>query len=314
MEGPSTNHQEAKKRAGRIVPYVVLWLLLLGGVGCAIWFDIIKSPGQEKIAQDVDKNIETSCGKLLSRVQSDCQARIAQSPLDSSKDSATWCKDLLSDVQSDCQNQVRSATVFAVQSFDERFKLRQRLWLILLALLIGILPLWAAARKLRTASEKTRPLWLVITCVVILLLVLGVISIVVWNKSDAKIAYIPVPVLEWGFAGGMLAVIHHLASGDYSSVRRLYPWVVARPVIGFFMGGVVYAIATAGLVLTNINASENPGMHQVQLTTNLWLNALAFVAAYNDKFSEAVIGRFTSGLLQHREKKSDAKEGNEDNR
>lgn len=309
MEVPSTNRQEPKKHPWRTILYVVLWVALFGGVGYAIWIDIIKSPDQENIAQD--KNIETSCGNLLSKVQLDCQAKIAQFSLDSSKDHATICKDLLSNIQSTCQADLTSAVVIIRQSLNEHFnEVRKRVWLGLLSLLFGILPLWAAARKLGTPSEKNRSLWLVISCVVILLLVLGIISISVWNRPDPRIAYVPVPILEWGFAGGMIAVIHHLASGDYSSIRRLYPWVVARPVIGLFMGGVVYAIATAGLVLMGPGNLE---VDQWQLPSNLWLNALAFVAAYNDKFSEAVIGRFTSGLLQPHEKKSDAKEGREDN-
>jgi hypothetical protein len=133
-----------------------------------------------------------------------------------------------------------------------------------------------------------------------LLLVLVVISIAIWDKPDFYIAYVPVPILEWGFAGGMLAVINRLASGRYSSVRRLYPWVVARPIIGLFMGGVIYFIALAGAILTKAPLTSGG-----QLPQNLWLNAVAFIAAFNDRFTEAVIGRITSMFVPQSEEKTD---------
>ena len=135
---------------------------------------------------------------------------------------------------------------------------------------------------------------MIICCVVILLLVLVVVSIAIWNGPDYNIAYVPVPILEWGFAGGMVAVIHRLAYGRYSSLRKLYLWVIARPVIGFFMSGVIYFIALAAAKVANY-----------QLTTEtqyLWLNAVAFIAAFNDKFADAVIGRFTLKFVPAKEK------------
>jgi hypothetical protein len=275
MEVQSTNPQESKKLDFRIIIYLVVWLLLFAAVSTAIWFDIIRQPiDKSRIDQIMacNKYIETLCGNLPSDAQSNCQEKI---------------KTAIQNV--------------AVQSWYDQ---RKRLWLILLSLVIGVPLLWAAVRAFTTTSEERKPLWIVICYVIILLLVLVVVSIAVWNRPDFFIAYAPVPILEWGFAGGMLAVIHRLASGRYSSVNGLYPWIVARPIIGLFMGGVIYFIALAGGILTNA-----PLTSEGQLPKNLWLNAVAFIAAFNDRFTEAIIGRVTSMFVPQSEEKNYDKEG-----
>lgn len=280
MEAPSTNPPEPKKLAlrWRTFLYGLVWFLLFAAVSTMIWRDIINppSPNEEKIAKVVKNNMNIE----------------------------TWCKNQ-SD-PSDCQAKIRDAIAVATkQALDDQ---RKRLWLILLSLIIGVPFLGVAARTFITTSEERKPLWIVICYIVILLLVLVVISIAIWNRPDFFIAYVPVPILEWGFAGGMLAVIHRLASGRYSSVNRLYTWIVARPIIGLFMGGVIYFIALAGGILTHAPLKDG------QLPDNLWLNAIAFIAAFNDRFAEAVIGRITSRFVRQPEEKTAAKEDSEDNR
>lgn len=280
MEIQSTILQEPKKFVWRSVIYLIVWLLLFAAVSTAIWFDIIRQP--------IDR-------KLIDQTMA------------SNKDIETLCANLPPDVQSNCQEKIRAAIQnVAVQSLYDQ---RKRLWLILLSLVIGVPLLWAAARMFTTTSEEHKPLWIVICYVIILLLVLVVVSIVIWNRPDFFIAYAPVPILEWGFAGGMLAVIHRLASGRYLSVNRLYPWIVARPIIGMFMGGVIYFIALAGGILTNA-----PLTSEGQLPRNLWLNAVAFIAAFNDRFAEAIIGRVTSMFVPQSEGKNKDKEGSSEER
>jgi len=270
------------------VGLAVVWLLLLAAVGIAIWYDIIRPVplGQEQVAQFPESNrkIDELCAQLVGEVK----------PGD---DRQT--------IISDCKAKVTSSIALTERSFDEwnGRNLRKRLWLILFSLLIAIPAFWFVGGKFRESAEGQQRFWLLTCFALVLLLVLVVVSIAVWNQPDYYIAYVPVPILEWGFAGGMLAVIHRLAYGRYTSVSKLYLRAIATPVIGLFMSGVVYFIALGGAILIKV-----PLNAQGQLNNNLWLNAIAFIAAFNEKFAEAVVGRFTLKLAPAEEPRGNRKD------
>jgi hypothetical protein len=197
----------------------------------------------------------------------------------------------------DCQSRLRSEVLlFTTKAFDDlrnRNNVWKRIWLVLLSLII-VLPFFlAAVRAFRRAPEENKPLWLTVCCTFVLLFVLVAVSIAVWQRADQQIAYVPIPILEWGFAGGMVAVIYRLGYEEHSSVSKLLPWVVARPVVGLFMGGAIYFIALVGGLLTQIKIEGNK---------QLALNAIVFVAAFNDTFAKAMLGRFVLRVRDDEEK------------
>ena len=185
-----------------------------------------------------------------------------------------------------CQLKVEGQLqLYVSQSLTEMEKqneVRKRVSLILLTLVI-VLPFFVATiRAGQRAPEASKALWLTVNCTFVLFLVLIVVSIAVWQHQDYVIAYVPVPILEWGFAGGMAAVIHRLGYRKHKLVSDLLPWIVARPVVGFFMGGVVYFIAMVGGVLVG---------KSITAQTQLALNAVVFIAAFNERFANALFGR-----------------------
>jgi hypothetical protein len=273
MEAQSSPQPEPRPRAWLPLVYAILWLGLFVALSYAIWSDIIDAPAppEARIAQIVENN---------PTLRASCQS---QSP-------ATL---------SDCQNQITRALQNVIwQSIDDQ---RKRLWLILLTLLIGVpLLVLTATRAFRTSLEENQPVWIILAYAVILGLVLVVITIAIWNRPDPTVAYVPVPILEWSFAGGMVAVINRLADRRPLPRNNLYRWIIARPITGVFMGGVIYFIALAGAILTDAPLTDNG-----QLQQNLWLNAIAFVAAFNDRFAGAVMGRMASIFAPEPEKNDD---------
>lgn len=147
-------------------------------------------------------------------------------------------------------------------------------------------------------SEK-RLLWLTVVFAAVLLLVLAAVSVVIWPRNpegkpiwdSAKntiIMFIPVPILEWSFAGAMVSVLFRLAYRKRISRvgLELYTWAIAKPVIGLFTGALVYFLALAGAKLFDGS-----------LRDVLWLNVVAFVGGFSDDLSIGLIKRFVRRRL-----------------
>jgi hypothetical protein len=316
----STNQPSPKKRSWSIILYIVIWSGLLAAIGYAVWIDIIDEPSQ---ASQVERLANSWCKKSEDNHRLACEAEfkaVVNTSDQVERLANSWCKKLegnhrlaceaeLKAVVNSSDQQVEDSTKSpceklqdqlqlacraefqnAVDTLDQQISIgrRQRLWLILLSLLIGIPPLlWTVAKTVKDSEEHQR-LWLVTLLVLVLLITMAVVTIAVWDVvPDPTFAYVPLPILQWGLVGGILAVIKHLALGRYKQLRKLYPWIVARPILGLFMGGVIYFIALAGGLL--VNAQLDQGGH---LQSNLWLNAVAFMAAFNERFSEKVLGWF----------------------
>jgi hypothetical protein len=109
---------------------------------------------------------------------------------------------------------------------------------------------------------------------------------------DPKIMYVPVPILQWAFVGGMVGVLYRLAFDrtDFQGSYALYPWIVAKPVVGIVMGALVYFIAVSGELALN---------GTTQISNIQFLNVLAFLGGFSDRFSfdllEEISGRVGKG-------------------
>lgn len=96
--------------------------------------------------------------------------------------------------------------------------------------------------------------------------------------------FVPVAVLEWGFVGGATGVLFRVAYPQEAKVApvRFATWVVAKPVVGMVMGGIVYFPAVSGELALNGKGT----IQNVQ-----FLNVLAFVGGFSDRFSIELIDR-----------------------
>lgn len=157
------------------------------------------------------------------------------------------------------------------------------------------------ASSLGHDSEK-RLLWLTVIVGAVLLLVLAAVSYLIW-PHDANgrpiwkpeegiiIMWVPIAILEWAFAGAMVSVLYRLAYR--TKIQRvdleLYTWTIAKPIIGLFMGALVYFLALAGAKLL-----DGPPW---ALENALWLNVIAFVGGFSDELSVGLLNRFVRRRL-----------------
>jgi hypothetical protein len=158
-----------------------------------------------------------------------------------------------------------------------------------------------------TPEDERRLLWLAIGVATVLMLVIAVLSYYLWDpdiadpqkrRSAPIIMFVPVPILQWAFAGAMISVLYRLAYRiDIKAVGlELYTWVVAKPLIGLFMGALVYfvALAVAKLLDGPPEALQNA----------LWLNVVAFVGGFSDELSIGLIKRFVQNRLGFKDEQS----------
>jgi len=144
-----------------------------------------------------------------------------------------------------------------------------------------------------TLPEEKRYFWLTIVYVFLLVSTLVVVSIVVWNKSDYFIMYVPVPILEWAFVGSMVAVLYRLAYRKkiWNSSIGLYTWVIAKPIIGLFMGALVYFLALGGGKLLGAPSDALQGERVY------WLSIIAFIGGFSDELSLGLVKRIVTKTL-----------------
>jgi len=122
---------------------------------------------------------------------------------------------------------------------------------------------------------------------------IAVVVVLLWNRPDPIVLYVPVYILVWGLLGGGVGVLHRLAfhRGDGKQGHELYTWVIAKPVIGMVMGGIVYFLAVSGELFLN-GKTEISNIH--------FLNVLAFIAGFSDRFSIDLIDRVAARAGQGR--------------
>ncbi len=176
--------------------------------------------------------------------------------------------------------------------------------------------------KTPTKGDDPKLLWITILYEVLLLAILTAVTLWLWDNPllpNPKIAFVPIAILEWSFAGGMVAVLYRLAYQRNTTGIRLYTWVVAKPIIGLFMGAIVYFLAVGGVLLlgtqTTVQPSAQPIDPTMVLQDKLWLNAFAFIGGFSDRFSVDLIKRVISGTAIARdEAKSEQQTDDDDSR
>lgn len=149
-----------------------------------------------------------------------------------------------------------------------------------------------------SATEEKKLFWLTLIYIIALLAVLALVSWLIWGK-DSIIMWVPVAILQWSFAGGMVAVLYRLAyRKEIRTVGlELYIWVIAKPIIGLFMGALVYFIALAGGKLLDASMEA--------IKDELWLNVIAFVGGFSDDLSVGLVKRFVDRRLGREIDKND---------
>lgn len=149
---------------------------------------------------------------------------------------------------------------------------------------------------------KHNHFWIVLFYSLGLVISLGVLSYILWDRPDPKIMYVPVPILQWGFVGGVVSVLYRLAfdRSHRPESDALYPWIVAKPVVGIVMGAIVYFIALSGELALN---------GKTEINNIAFLNILAFLGGFSDRFSldllEKIAGRVSKGKSEQESNKGD---------
>lgn len=143
-------------------------------------------------------------------------------------------------------------------------------------------------------AEQRKLCRITIICACALIATLAAVSALIWNKPDFVIAYVPVPILEWAFIGGMVGVLTRLAYQRNTLCWQLCGWIIAKPVIGLFMGAVIYFLVAAGAIAIGKPIISGSDGRPYQLSNILWLNALAFIGGYSDRLSLGLINRVIS--------------------
>lgn len=144
-------------------------------------------------------------------------------------------------------------------------------------------------------EDKKMMLIAILYSAVLLLLIAGV-SCLVWDKPDPKIMYVPVPILVWAFAGGMVGVLYQIAFRR-SQTARFYTWLVAKPIVGMVFGAIVYFLAVSGELALN---------GRTQISNIELLNVLAFLGGFSDRYSVDLLDRITSGASLRKGKEQEA--------
>jgi hypothetical protein len=95
-------------------------------------------------------------------------------------------------------------------------------------------------------------------------------------------------ILEWALIGAVAGSLYRLSTYPrLSPIERaeLYLWVLAKPFVGVALGAVIYFLSVGGVLVLN---GEAKVVHKELLA------ALAFFAAFSDKFAFSVLDRLAS--------------------
>jgi hypothetical protein len=123
--------------------------------------------------------------------------------------------------------------------------------------------------------------------VVALVLIAGW-TYVTFDKDDWTLIGVPQMILEWALIGAVAGSLYRLSTYPrLSPIERaeLYLWVLAKPFVGVALGAVIYFLSVGGLLVLN---GEAKVVHKELLA------ALAFFAAFSDKFAFSVLDRLAS--------------------
>lgn len=115
---------------------------------------------------------------------------------------------------------------------------------------------------------------------------------------------VPQSVILWGAAGSLAAILYRFYT-EQGQIRFAteFRWLIARPIIGIIMGGVVYIALNSGLVLlTASGAAQTTASAAASSTINInsfWI--VAFLAGFSDKFYLGVIDLLVARTVKSEE-------------
>lgn len=126
-----------------------------------------------------------------------------------------------------------------------------------------------------------------VACEFVLVIIIAAVSVLIWNRTY-YIMFVPVSILEWGFVGGVTGVLFRVAYPQNAAAVpvRFTTWVVAKPVVGMVMGGLVYFLAVSGQMA--LNGGRGVGSNEL-------LNVIAFFGGFSDRFGIELINKVTGG-------------------
>jgi len=103
---------------------------------------------------------------------------------------------------------------------------------------------------------------------------------------------IPPSVLMWSFIGSFVALIMRFIRHRFWALSELFKWFLARSLVGFVMGALLYLVVVAGFfVFGTVVGSPTSTLSVSPRPEIVWL--LAFVAASNDRIAERVLSLVT---------------------
>ncbi|HEV7394959.1 MAG TPA: SoxR reducing system RseC family protein [Pyrinomonadaceae bacterium] len=115
---------------------------------------------------------------------------------------------------------------------------------------------------------------------------------------------VPQSVILWGAAGSLAAILYRF----YTEQGRIrfaaeVRWLIARPMIGIIMGGVVYVALSSGLVLLTVAGSPAGSTATAPKIHNEAFWIVAFLAGFSDKFYLGVIDLLVARTVKTEESK-----------
>ena len=131
--------------------------------------------------------------------------------------------------------------------------------------------------------ESLKLFWITLTYTTIFLVIITIGTYLLWDQPNFSIAYVPIDVLEWAFIGGMIGVLYRLAYHPHALEKANFTaWIVAKPVIGVVMGGLIYYLAVSGSIFLNGSSTIK--------NTEL-LDVIAFIGGFSDKLTISLINK-----------------------
>ncbi len=130
-----------------------------------------------------------------------------------------------------------------------------------------------------------RLLFIVVIYQVAALTAIALWIIVTWGKPEWTVLWIPQSVLEWSLIGAIAGALYRLSSYPKLSEQEkatLYLWVLAKPFVSTAFGCIVYLLAVGGVLALK----GDPTIDHREI-----LAALAFFAAFSDRFALSVLDR-----------------------
>jgi hypothetical protein len=128
---------------------------------------------------------------------------------------------------------------------------------------------------------------------ILLLSVVVIAAWLLWDRgSEPFFFYVPGHIWLWALIGGLVAVLHRAAykPKDDDAPVQFYAWIVAKPVIGTVMGGLVYLLAVCGELFLN---------SKTQIDNIQFLCVAAFIGGFSDRFSIDLITKVV-GSAKHK--------------